>query len=146
MVKLLFDTNIIVASLSKDHQMHSVCKPLLDRVRADVATECFISAHSLAEAYSTLTRMPPPYRISPAIADTLVTANLAQFTKASLTAEDYQAVIKKVVQLNISGGGVYDAIIAEAALKANVDSLYTLNAKHFIRLGAEVARLVQIPS
>ncbi|MBE9011225.1 PIN domain-containing protein [Pseudanabaenaceae cyanobacterium LEGE 13415] len=146
MVKILFDTNIIVASLSRDHQMYSVCKPFLDQARADPATECFISAHSLAEVYSTLTRMPPPYRTSPTVANKLLTENLASFTKVSLTAEDYQTVIEKMVQLNISGGGIYDAIIAQAALKINVDSLLTLNVKHFIRLGSEVARLVQLPS
>jgi predicted nucleic acid-binding protein len=106
----------------------------------------FISTHSLAEAYSILTRLPPPYRTSPATADQLLTENLAAFTRISLTAEDYQAVIKKLVQLNISGGGIYDALIAQAALTAKVDSLLTFNAKHFIRLGTEVAQLVRIPS
>jgi predicted nucleic acid-binding protein len=108
--------------------------------------EGFISTHSLAESYSILTRISPPYRTSPATANQLLTENLARFARVSLTAEDYQTVIRKVVQLNISGGGIYDALIAQAALIANVDSLLTFNAKHFIRLGKEVAQLVQIPS
>ncbi|WP_058997498.1 PIN domain-containing protein [Leptolyngbya sp. NIES-2104] len=146
MVKVLLDTNVIVAALSQDHEMYSICKPLLDRIRLDQTTQGFISTHSLAECYSILTRMPPPYRVSPATADYLLTENLCQFTKISLTAENYQAVLQRVVQLNISGGGIYDALIAQAALIANVDSLLTFNTRHFTRLGAEVARLIQIPS
>ncbi|MBD1844796.1 PIN domain-containing protein [Cyanobacteria bacterium FACHB-63] len=146
MVRVLFDTNIIVASLTQGHEMYSRCRAWLDRVAVERTIEGFISTHSLAESYSILTRLPPPYRISPATANYLLIENLAQFTKISLTAEDYQAVIQKVVQLNISGGGIYDALIAQAALKANVDSLLTFNARHFIGLGTEIARLVQIPS
>ncbi len=32
-----------------------------------------------------------------------------------------------MVSLNLPGGGIYDALIAQAALKANVDRLLTLN-------------------
>ena len=142
MVKILFDTNIIVAAISEAHEMYSLCKPWFDQVRIDRTIRGFLSTHSLAEAYSILTRLPPPYRISPANVDRLLSENLTQFTKVSLTAEDYQTVIRKVVQLNISGGGIYDALIAQAALKANVDSLLTFNSKHFTRLGIEIAQLV----
>jgi predicted nucleic acid-binding protein len=102
MVKVLLDTNVLVAALSKDHEMYSTCKPLLDRIRLDQTTQGFISTHSLAECYSILTRMPPPYRVSPTTANYLLTENFSQF-KISWTAEDYQAVIQRVVQLNISG-------------------------------------------
>jgi predicted nucleic acid-binding protein len=146
MVRVLFDTNIIVAPLSEAHEVYDRCKPWFDRAQIDRTIEGLISTHSLAECYSILTRLPPPYLISPATVDRLLTENLTQFTRVSLTAEDYQAAIKKVVQLSISGGGIYDALIAQAALKANVDALLTFNFKHFIRLGIEVAQLVQIPS
>ena len=146
MVRILFDTNIIVAALSEDHEMYDLCLPWLERVQIDQVVEGFISTHSLAECYSILTRMPPPYRINPVTADRLLTNNLSRFTKISLTNEDYQVAIRRIVRLNIAGGGIYDALIAEAALKANVDSLLTFNARHFIRLGTEVAQLVQIPS
>lgn len=146
MVRVLFDTNVIVASLSEAHEMYDRCKPWFDQAQIDQTIEGLISTHSLAECYSILTRLPPPYRISPATVDRLLTENLTQFTRVSLTAEDYQTAIRRVVQLNISGGGIYDAVIAQAALKANVDLLLTCNAKHFIRLGTEIAQLVQIPS
>ncbi|MBD1857878.1 PIN domain-containing protein [Leptolyngbya boryana CZ1] len=145
MVKVLFDTNIIVAALSEAHEMHDRARPWLEQVQIDRTIEGFISTHSFAESYSILTRLPPPYRISPANAERLLSEDLTQFTRISLTAEDYQAVLRKVVQMNISGGGIYDTLIAYAALKANVDMLLTFNVKHFVRLGEEVAQLVQLP-
>jgi predicted nucleic acid-binding protein len=48
-----------------------------------------------------------------------------------------------MVSLNLPGGGIYDALIAQAAIKANVDVLLTLNANDFTRLGEDVAQLVQ---
>ncbi|MGH8001108.1 MAG: hypothetical protein ACREPR_17195 [Brasilonema sp.] len=39
---------------------------------------------------------------------------------------------------------LYDALI-QAAIKARVDTLLTLNLNHFTRLGEEMARLVQAP-
>ncbi|WP_276300163.1 hypothetical protein [Leptolyngbya sp. BC1307] len=40
---------------------------------------------------------------------------------------------------------MYDAIIAQAALKVNVDRLITLNAKDFLPLGDQVSALVSVP-
>ncbi|MGK7893440.1 MAG: hypothetical protein AB4372_07405 [Xenococcus sp. (in: cyanobacteria)] len=51
-----------------------------------------------------------------------------------------------MVRLNLPGGGIFDAIIAQAALKVKVDIILTLNPNHFNRLGKEVAQKVKIPS
>jgi len=40
---------------------------------------------------------------------------------------------------------IYDALIAEAALKANVDMLLTLNPKHFISSSLIHVREAEIP-
>jgi predicted nucleic acid-binding protein len=47
--------------------------------------------------------------------------------------------------LNLPGGGIFDALIAQAALNAGVDILLTLNPNHFTRLGEAIANLVQVP-
>ena len=47
--------------------------------------------------------------------------------------------------LNLPGGGIFDALIAQAALKASVDRLLTLNPKHFTRLSEAIALLVLMP-
>jgi predicted nucleic acid-binding protein len=50
-----------------------------------------------------------------------------------------------MVQLGITGGGIYDALIAKTALNARVDGLLTLNSKDFIGLGNQVKDLVREP-
>lgn len=62
-----------------------------------------------------------------------------------ITAEDYQATVSKMVSSSLPGGGIYDGLIAQAALKAGVDVLLTLNPNDFTRLGDDVRRLVQVP-
>jgi hypothetical protein len=41
---------------------------------------------------------------------------------------------------------VYDAVIATAAVKVEVDFIITLNPKDFVRLGEAIAALVQVPA
>lgn len=50
-----------------------------------------------------------------------------------------------MVSLNITGGTIFDTLIAQAAIKAKVSILLTLNSKDFNRLGYDIARLVKIP-
>jgi predicted nucleic acid-binding protein len=50
-----------------------------------------------------------------------------------------------MVSLNLPGAGIYDALIAQAAIKAEVDVLLTLNPNDFRRLGEDVAQLVRLP-
>jgi predicted nucleic acid-binding protein len=50
-----------------------------------------------------------------------------------------------MVALKLPGGGIFDALIAQAALKAKVDILFTLNPNHFTRLGEAIAQITQVP-
>ncbi len=105
----------------------------------------YISTHSLAELYSVLTRLPLQKPISPQQAYNGIMNNLKGFQTIDLDSDDYLNVIENISQLQITGGVIFDAIIAQAALKANVDILLTLNPKHFRRLGESIASLVQDP-
>ncbi|MBP0012767.1 MAG: hypothetical protein J7545_16210 [Roseofilum sp. SBFL] len=63
----------------------------------------------------------------------------------SLDRQAYQTAIACMVALKLPGGGIFDALIAQAALKAEVDALFTLNPKHFTRLGPVIAQITQVP-
>ncbi|GGJ86926.1 hypothetical protein [Deinococcus aquiradiocola] len=47
--------------------------------------------------------------------------------------------------LGLQGGAVYDPLIAQAAVHADVTGLVTLNARHFVRPGDDVQRRVIAP-
>lgn len=145
MVKALFDTSILVAAALPEHPNYTQALKWLQRVHNN-EVEGFISTHTIAELYSVLTRLPRHPRISPITAQQLIAVNLTPFTKVVLTFEDYQAVLSRMVSLNLPGGGIYDALIAQAAIKAQVALLLTLNPNDFSRLGEDIAQLVQVPT
>ena len=108
--------------------------------------EAVVSAHSLAEAYSTLTRMPVPFRISPQHAGLAIEGNvLSVMTVVALTADDYRDLLQPLAQNNLAGGVTYDAVMAWVALKAQVDQRITLNAKDFRRVVPALAAQVIAP-
>jgi hypothetical protein len=50
-----------------------------------------------------------------------------------------------VITLNLPGGGIFDALIARAAVKVSTEQLLTLNPSHFTRLDAAIAQIVKVP-
>lgn len=144
MVRVCFDTNVIVAGILTDHQMHSMCRPWLNRAK-NFEFRALLSVHSLAEVYSVITRLPKPYRVSAEVAQRLMVDNLGSFERIELMGADYDLVLADVVRLGITSGGIFDALIARAAIVGRADSLLTFNAKDFVRLGPSIAALVQIP-
>lgn len=99
------------------------------------------AAHAVAEAYAVLTRLPPPYRISPSDALALVEDNFLDGAVA-LDVRGYRALLRRAGKDAISGGRIYDALIGECAVKAKADVLLTFNARHFAHIEAAGVRVV----
>lgn len=55
-------------------------------------------------------------------------------TIVELQVPDYQNCLARLAGEGHRGGIIYDALIVQAALKAKVDKLLTLNDKHFQRV------------
>lgn len=144
MVKVFFDTSVLVAALVVNHPQHSLCFPRLKGAKLK-QVEGFISTHTLAETYSVITRLPVKPPISPPQAQNIITDISQYLNMVPLVSDEYLAAIAQMATLNLPGGGIFDAIIAQAALKADVDILLTLNPNHFTRLGEAIANLVEVP-
>ncbi len=137
-MKVLFDTSVLVAALIVSHPQHSAC---FARLKAAESREVqgFVSTHSLAEIYSVITRFPIQPRIAPHQAQSTI-ADISQYLEVvPLHSNEYLAAITQMVALNLPGGGIFDALIAQAALKADVNILLTMNPSHFTRLGEAIA-------
>ena len=143
-MNVLFDTSVIVAALLPQHQRHTPCFIQLQAAKL-AQIKGYLSTYSLAELYSVLTRMPSQPRISPKDAKRLIENNLKYLETVVLEQADYQAAIAQMTALNLPGGGIFDALIAQAALKSAAERLLTLNPKHFTRLGTELAQIVHVP-
>lgn len=131
---MLFDTSVLVAALLGSHPSHAQAISWLKRAKSG-EFELLVSTHTLAELYSVLSSLPVKPRIDPATAWRLIQENVeATAQLVSLTPEDYSHTIQRVADMGISGGVIYDAIIARAAEKADADQLLTLNRSHFERV------------
>lgn len=136
-MKVLLDTSTLVAALVRSHPRHERARPWLARAKAG-ELRLVIAAHTLAELHATLTVLPVRPRISPETAGRLRDENLPDSTEAvALEAEDYRQVVRRMAELGLAGGVVYDALIARAAEIAQVDRLITLNEADFRRAWPE---------
>ncbi|MDX1984026.1 MAG: PIN domain-containing protein [Bryobacteraceae bacterium] len=141
-MKAFFDTSVLVPVFLSDHPHHG---PSLARFRQVAPSNGFAAAHSLAELYSTLTRLPVPYRLTPAQAMEAVRASTRRLTFVSLTADEIGTILEKAATLNIQGGTAYDFLIASCAGKAEIDVLYSWNIRHYALFGSEVRDKLRSP-
>ena len=104
-----------------------------------------ICAHSLAELYSVLSRLPTRPKLSPTQAWRLIQENVGSAQVIELSASDYASAVQRTSELGLSGGVIYDALIARAAEKASVDHLLTFNEKDYRRVLPPESSLLLVP-
>ena len=144
-MKVLVDTSVFVASMIASHQSHPQARQWIDSIR-NGSVAAVVSAHSLAETYSVLTRIPPPQRLSAAVAWRLIKQDILEITEVlALTSQEYQDLIARLAQSQIVGGAVYDAVIADVALKSQVDHIVTLNPRDFRRVNPLLTATIIVP-
>ena len=103
------------------------------------------AAHSLAEVYATLTRLPGKQRMTCQQALLFVDDIRKRLTIVALDEDEYWLAITESVAEGIIGGTIYDTLIARCALKARATIIYTWNLTHFRRLRSEIAKSVATP-
>ena len=131
------DTSILVAAMVTSHPEHARAFRYL-RDAKQRKFHGIIAAHSLAEVYAVLTSLPVQPRIGPAAAWKLIKENLLGiFEVVPLSKSDYVSVIQRLSNQQISGGTIYDALIAQSAIKAGADQLITLNVADFKKVTPE---------
>ena len=134
-MRVVLDSNCLVAAAMPWHVHHMATVAELSRRRA--ARDVFvIPAHSLFEAYSVMTRLPPPHRISPADALTILDRNWAREESIALTPSESWRALRQYAAAGVAGGRIHDGEIADCARKAKADEILTWNVRHFERLSS----------
>ncbi len=101
------DTSAVVAALLAWHNDHAVAD-------AALAEDVVLLAHVELEAYSTLTRLPPPVRLEPeAVAAALARRFPGRRPVLPATARD--RLVAELAEARIAGGAAYDGLIAVTA-------------------------------
>jgi predicted nucleic acid-binding protein len=141
-VLIFLDTSVLIPVFLGDHPHHSASIALFSSCEPATA-RC--AAHSLAELYSTLTRLPASHRASPDKAIECVEKIAARFTLVSLDGPSYLAAIQHAASQRVVGGTTYDSLIATCALNSGADRIYSWNTRHFEKLGPDVASRLSMP-
>ncbi len=141
-MKVFFDTSVLIAASLLQHEHHPSSSAAY--LKADKKNAC-CAAHSLAEVYASLTRMPGAQRMRGDQALLLLDQICARLTIITLDEEDYCSAIASGAAQGIVGGTIYDALLAKCAVKANATLIYTWDLDHFRLLGPDIARRVRNP-
>lgn len=142
-MKTLFDTNVLIGSAFLRHPWNQQAAAQIEMVIAKQVVG-YISTHSIAEFFSVATRYPGS-PLPPIAAQAFLEDILSYLQVVDLSASDYRSVLVRVSALRLVSGAIFDALIAQAALKAQVDRLCTFNPKHFTRLGQDIEKIVFTP-
>ncbi len=110
MSEVALDTSAAIPFLLRSHDAHRAVRRHVGSRRPA------LTGHSLAETYSVLTRLPGDARVAPGDAVLLLDANFGQtMLLAPETAAGLPAVLAPI---GVTGGAVYDALVALAARHA----------------------------
>lgn len=120
---LLVDTSVAVALTVADHERHDATFEALQRRRLGLA------GHAAFEAFSVLTRLPPPGRRTPATVARLLAKSFPH--SRFLSARATKSLLSELTSLGIAGGAVYDALVGAAA------------AEHGLRLATRDRRALE---
>ncbi len=141
-MRAFFDTSVLVPVFLETHEHHE--RSLRVFVDATKRQDC-CAAHSLAEVYATMTRLPGRHRLSGEQVLLFLDNIRERLTSVALTVDEYYAAIRDAADTGVVGGTIYDALIARCALKAKADTVYTWNTRHFEQLGPVIAERLRTP-
>ena len=104
---LLVDTSVAVALVLGDHEHHD---DTFDRLQG---RRLGLAGHAAFEAFSVLTRLPPPARRTPATVARLLAKSFPH--SRFLSAGETELLFERLELIGIAGGSVYDALVGAAA-------------------------------
>ncbi len=128
---IALDTSAIVAGLLAWHQHHEGALQALEDAFAG-ERGAVLPLPALLEAYSVMTRLPAPHRLSPGDALALLEDSpLRHSSVIGLPGEEAWTFVRTLVAKGVAGGRAYDALIADCAQRGGARRILTLNRRHF---------------
>ncbi len=104
------DTSFAIAALDEAHEAHAICRKVARARRPALA------GHASFETFSVLTRLPGASTVAPVTAGALLDRAFPE--RSWLTPKQHDALLRRLPQLGVTGGMVYDALVGEAARAA----------------------------
>ena len=89
--------------------------------------------------------MPGKHRISGEQAMLFIGSIRDRLSIVALDGNEYADALAASAALGIVGGGIYDAMLARCAIKAQAETIYTWNVRHYSKCGPEVTHRLKSP-
>ena len=139
---VFFDTSVLVTALVTElpnHERALDCLVKYSQKNGDACT----TTHVLAETYACLTSLPVKKRISPMDAKSLIEESLVKNLEIlPIVTQTYLSSIRRVSNMGMTSGIIYDALHLEMAESSGCTELLTYNLKDFRRLDPQNIRIV----
>ncbi len=101
------DTSVVIAAFASWHEHHERARSILDQGTR-------LIEHCAIEAYSVLTRLPPPHRCAGNVVRDFLQARFPEpFLR--LDAPAYRQFVWGLREHSVAGGAAYDALVAATA-------------------------------
>lgn len=115
------DTSVAVAAALPWHESHAAARSTFARARPRLPAQVAV------ETYSVLTRLPQPQRVPARVARDYLTETFT-FPPLVLEADGYAELLDLAVAERMTGGAIYDALVAATAREAGM-TLLTLDLR-----------------
>lgn len=115
------DTSVVVAAALPGHESHHAAVAALADDKSQMV------AHVALETYSVLTRLPPPQRVAAPVARDFLNRRF-RLPPLVLPPADYDSLLELAASEGITGGAIYDALVAMTARTAGA-TLLTLDQR-----------------
>ena len=109
------DSSVVVAGFASWHDAHAPAREALGRKPR-------LPAHVALESFSVLTRLPPPHRFAAGLVEALLAAHFPE-PPLGLPGRQQTALIQLAVKAGVTGGAIYDALVAATAKQAGATLL-----------------------
>mgnify|MGYP003393209275 CR=1 FL=1 len=106
-------TSVVVAAFASRHEHHEPARRALDAGVRPIE-------HCALEAYSLLTRLPPPHRSSAMVARDFIRRRFPE-PYLRLSAAAYRVFVLGLPERAVTGGAAYDALIAATAAASGAE-------------------------
>lgn len=142
-MRFFLDTSVLLPVFLVEHPHHAASLNLYSQCDKNSAA---CASHSLAELYSSLTRLSNPHRATAEQAAQCVEQIAARFRLVSLEGAAYVLAIQAAAANKVLGGTIYDSLIATCALQSGAENIYSWNVRHFERIGPEISQKLRTPA
>ena len=138
MTRFAVDSNVLIAAAQARHPDNPAAASEIESRLANSET-MVLPGHVLLETYSVLTRLPPALRLRPLAAFATVSAFASNAEVVGIPAGSFLNLIEGAMTTRVTGGRIYDALIAEAARVSGAEVLLTFNVRHFAGIAGNMS-------